>query len=278
MHPVPPDLPLTGRTYLLTRAPHQMAALEALLHRAGAQTLCFPTLEIQPLALSPVAVAHINDCLSKAPSNASLPVWWLFTSANGVDALWSQLSATQQAQLQQTSRRVRIACVGTQTAARLMQYGVTTDHVPEVHHGEALARHLQHLFREQSPQNLTVWQARAGRTRLQDILRQAGHQVTTFAVYQTVKPVTCHAEGLATLLQNHQPDGVIFTSPSSVRHFCECLPPCHGKVNTLKYHSIGPVTSAAIERYLGPVACEANPHTLAGLVERLCTDEAQYQV
>jgi uroporphyrinogen-III synthase len=263
-------LPLQNTCYLLTRARHQMADLEQLLQAYGATTLTFPTLEIQPLKLSPQMLAHLG----------LRNTWWIFNSANGVAAVMDQLDT---ATLSEVISTVSIACVGPKTAKKLSVYGITPALISEVHHAEALGETLVSYFKAHKllphTQTLVLWQAEQGLATLPQTLAQAGYEITVHAVYQTLKPEACHGAALSELLQQQVPQGIIFTSPSSVRHFCECLTPALQKrLGTPDYYSIGPVTSAAIRQDLGPVTLEAEPYTLDGLVTKLCAFAQQHQV
>ena len=266
-------LPLAGKTYVLTRALHQVKRLAQQLSTYGAQVLVFPTLDIRYLPLSAVSQALVEDALI----DSRLPQWWVFNSANGVDALWQQLNTAQQAALRDPRRTLSIACVGPQTASRLAHYGVSTQWIPAIHHAEALAEGLKE--RVKPGETVQIWQAKEGRQTLQQVLQTAGCVVSTHRIYQTVKPTDCQASALEQLLQDCIPSGVIFTSPSSVRHFADCLTPSlKQQLRSTQYHSIGPITSEAVRAYLGPVTCEANPHTLDALVTHLCAYEPQHQV
>ncbi len=274
MNNPPSALPLAGKTYLLTRALHQVKRLAQQLSDSGAQVLVFPTLEIRFLPLSAEGQALVTASLKER-----LPAqWWVFNSANGVDALWQQLSVAEQTALCAPERSFPIACVGPQTASRLAHYGVSTQWIPATHHAEALAEGLK--ARLNPGDTVQVWQAKAGRHTLQQMLQQAGYAVSTHRVYETVKPASCNTQALEQLLQPSLPSGIIFTSPSSVQHFADCLTPLLQQelAKQTQYHSIGPVTSAAIRAHLGAVSCEANPHTLDALVTHLCAYEPQHQV
>lgn len=249
-----------------------MAALEQLLHAYGATTLRFPTLEIQTLKVLPQMLAHLQQ--------RDKNTWWMFNSANGVAAVMEQLDAATLAQVRST---VSVACVGPKTAQKLLDYGITPSIIPEVHHAEALGEALLAYFSAQGllphTQTLVLWQAEQGLPTLQQFLAHAGYPMLVYAVYQTVKPEDCSAVTLSDVLQQQSPRGIIFTSPSSVRHFAECLTPAlQERLKPVDYYSIGPVTSEAIDKLLGPVTLQAETHTLEGLVTKLCAFVQEHQV
>lgn len=277
-------LPLQHQCYLLTRAPHQMPMLEQLLQDQGATTLAFPTLEIQTLPLSPHMLTHLEQHQHSEPSEqAEKNLWWIFNSANGVAAVMDALSILEPAILAKVISTVSVACVGPKTAEKLLSYGVTPVLVPEVHRaeelGHALLAHLTEQGASPATQTLVLWQAEQGLPTLKQVLLQAGYGLTVFPIYQTIKPPACNSSALHKVLTQQMPQGVIFTSPSSVRHFYECLTPALKVILTdVDYYSIGPVTSEAILMYLGPVAMEAEPYTLEALVTNLCAFVVQHQV
>lgn len=273
-------LPLQGKCYLLTRAPHQMAVLEQLLQSYGATTLAFPTLEIQPLGITPQIMRYLEQPVESFVGASERTLWWIFNSANGVASVLGSLDKAKRDQIIAT---VSVACVGPKTAQKLMSYGITPVIVPEVHRAEALGEALVSYFTDNdllpATQTLVLWQAEQGLPTLQQVMTQAGYTLHTHPVYQTVKPLGCNAEALQDLLSEQMPQGVIFTSPSSVRHFQACLTPALQQLlNTVDYYSIGPVTSDAILAHLGPVALQAEPYTLEGLVTNLCAFVERHQV
>ena len=73
------QLPLVGRTILVTRARHQAGQLSEKLRALGAEVVEIPTLSIVP----PESYANLDEALR----NLSQVQWLIVTSTNGVEAL-----------------------------------------------------------------------------------------------------------------------------------------------------------------------------------------------
>jgi uroporphyrinogen III methyltransferase/synthase len=101
-------------------------------------------------------------------------------------------------------------------------------------------------------------------------LEDLGAIVDDLEAYMTV-PETEDRGGQRARLLTEGADVVTFTSSSTVNNFCDLVevPVLCAKFPQLKFVSIGPVTSqTARERGL-PVAAEASPHTIPGLVQAI---------
>ena len=103
-------------------------------------------------------------------------------------------------------------------------------------------------------------QAEAARPVLADGLRARGWDVSTVVAYRTV-PVTPPPELVQAAAAA---DAIAFTSGSTVDGYVRAAGV--GAVPSVVV-AIGPVTSAAVAAHGLEVAAEADPHSLAGLVE-----------
>ncbi len=252
-------LPLGGRTVLVTRAAPQASALAAPLRELGAAVLEAPTIAIEPI--------EDFSSLDAALDAIGRYAWLAFTSANGVEAVFARLAA--RGRDARALAPVRIAAIGTGTAAALAGRGVRADRVASPHTSEALA---SAMIADGDVRGRRILLARADRATatLPDALRQAGATVDDVAVYRTVRPPALDAVA-AEALRDGRVDWITFTSRSTVEHLLALIDRdwLVGRGRGVRLASIGPVTSAAlVEAGLRP-AVEAEPHTLDGLVRAM---------
>ncbi|MEJ2678575.1 MAG: uroporphyrinogen-III synthase, partial [Gemmatimonadota bacterium] len=159
---------------------------------------------------------------------------------------------------------LRIACVGTSTAAAVEARGGRVSLVPEKHVGEGL---LAAMVATGAVNGARILLPRAAEARevLPDGLRAEGARVDDVAAYRTV-PDTEGAAAMRARLAAGDIDMLTFTSSSSVRNFVEAV---GADIGAAQVAVIGPVTGdTARELGLG-VVVEAEPHTLEGLVRGL---------
>ncbi len=222
--------------------------------------LSFPTLEIQPLPLSTSAL----KALTRSPQDG----WWVFTSVNGVRAVQEHLTP---------DAPVHIACVGPRTAGAITELGLSVSLTAPVHHAAALADSLLERFQgarfQGKKPHVHLFQAREGRETLTKKLQTANVQVQVHKVYATEKPANCTAEHLRTVIASHVPTDIVLMSPSSVRHLSSCLDEANRtRLKNARLLSIGPATSAEIEKVWNQDYVEANPHRFEGILQLLFSD------
>src|SRR5215510_14987538 len=118
--PRSPNMALTGKTILITRAASQSAELRALLEDLGAQVIECPTIQIVP----PKSWKPVDDAIRKL----STYQWLLFTSANAVEQFMDRKS--------DAPCRVPIAVVGSATADKVLERGFKPSLIPKEIRGE----------------------------------------------------------------------------------------------------------------------------------------------
>jgi uroporphyrinogen III methyltransferase / synthase len=240
--------PLFGRRVVVTRAREQASELAHRLEALGAQAIELPAIEIEPLALSlPDLTAY---------------QWLVFTSANGVAALFER--GLDPAGLDARALAgVSVAAIGPGTAAALAARGVRADLVPERFVAEALVE----AFPEPAPPGGRVLVARAEQARdvLPAGLESKGYSVEVLPLYRTV--VARPDPATVACVRAGDVDAITFTSSSTVSNLCDLLGALPDPQPVVV--SIGPITSkAALERGLR-VDAEAEEHTIEGLVDAL---------
>jgi len=255
-----PHLPLAGTCVLVTRAPHQAAALAEPLAGLGAEVLVAPMIDtIDPTDWAP-ADAAIGQLASYD--------WVVLTSTNAVDRLFGRMADLGVGD--GALAGVRIAVVGAATAQRLEERGITPDLVPADFRAEGLIEAFRaagagHGMRFLLPR------AASAREILPDTLRADGAEVEVVTVYRTVPaqpdPVVIER------LRAGEVDVVTFTSPSTVRHFITWVESAGLDAGVVLGRaaaaSIGPVTSEALRARGHAVPVEAHESTMSSLVDAI---------
>lgn len=258
--PVPPksSTPLAGYTVLVTRAPHQAAALVGPLEALGAEVLVAPMID----TVDPVDWAPADAALRALASYD----WVVLTSTNAVDRFLARLDHLGVSRT--AFDGVRIAVVGAATAERLAEHGLTPDVVPADFRAEGLIEEFEAL--DVAPHTrFLLPRAERAREILPRALRDRGATVDVAVVYRTVP--TTPDPAIVERLRSGDVDVITFTSPSTVRHFVSWLSSAgldpENVLATAAAASIGPVTSEALRSRGHAVAIEALESTMGGLVD-----------
>lgn len=258
------QLPLSGKTVVVTRAAGQSSSFTQLLQAQGATVLEMPTLEIGP--------PSSWEALDRAIARLADFHWLILTSTNGVDAFFQRLLA--QNQDSRSLYKIKIAVVGQKTASRLQHYGIQPDFIPPDFVADALVEHFPEPL-----QGLNILFPRV-ETGGRDILIQAfthsGAQVVEVPAYESgcAKAV---APEVQQVFQSQNVDIVTFASSKTVHCFKQlftafCQPPHPEPAplsSAIRLASIGPQTSQACQAVFGRVDIEAEEYTLEGLTQAI---------
>lgn len=251
--------PLFGKRIVVTRTRAQASQLSRQLLELGAEVLEIPTIKIVP----PDNKQDLMDALLGLGEYD----WLVFTSLNGVDAFFNYFFKAFEDM--RDIGGVRIAAVGSATAAKLKELHLKVDLMPD----EYVTKKIIAAFRDyESIENLRIMLVRAqvANAELPKALEEAGAIVDDIAIYKTV-PETDDRDGTAVRLAEAGADWITFTSSSTVQNFHARfdLPALLKQYPKTKLASIGPETSKAlIELGLKPTV-QAKEHTIDGLVEAL---------
>ena len=253
--------PLFGRRVLVTRARSQASRLTAALEELGAEVREVPAIRIAPPTDGYAAIdAAIGTLMDYQ--------WLVFTSANGVSAFFARLAAAGKDA--RALGYAQVAAIGTATAAKLREYGIRADVVPEEFRAEGVVAALKGKL----PPHARVLLPRAEQARevLPDGLRALGATVDVAPVYRT-EAAAADGEALAADLAAGAYDYVTFTSSSTVRNLAKILGGSAPLAHT-RAACIGPVT-AETARELGiEPALVAEEYTIAGLTRAIAADAA----
>ncbi|MEA5533886.1 uroporphyrinogen-III C-methyltransferase [Crocosphaera sp. XPORK-15E] len=259
------DLPLKGKTVLITRAAEQSSQFSVMLQQQGATTIEMPALEILP--------PSNWEALDKAIQELYSFNWLILTSANGVQFFFERLK-----KLGKDSRAlggIKIAVVGKKTASFLQNHGLTPDFIPPNFVADSLVENFPEILNHQKilfPRVET-----GGREILVQELQKQGAEVIEVAAYQSGCPQKINPDAWEAI-QQKQVDIITFASSKTVQNFHELLKQeinSNSELNMLSLledvclASIGPQTSKTCHKILGRVDIEAKEYTLEGLIDAI---------
>lgn len=252
--------PLSGRSVVVTRAVEQSAALTEPLAALGAEVLVMPVIAL--------AAPESWEAADEAIEHLDKYDWIVLTSTNGVDAFDERLHlhGLRVSDL----AGVRIAAVGSATAARLRELGVEPSVVPKHFRAEGLVDAMRAVGPAAGPRVLIARAAEA-REALPEGLRELGFEVDVVPVYRvvTVRPPTDVLERF----EAGDVDAVVFASGGTARRFGEVLAAAGMDAAAVLVGpvvaSIGPVTTEALHGLGIAVDVEAPQSTAAALVDAL---------
>ena len=254
--------PLFGKTVLVTRPREQAAEFSERLIALGARVIELPLIEIQ--------AAPDPRALELAAGSASRFDWIVFTSANAVDAFMRALAA-----LEQDARALgtaRLCAVGPATAARLAQFHLRVDLVPETFHAEGAFAALD----AQGPlagRTVLLPKGDIARDVLAERLRAAGAEVTEVVAYRTVARDALRDTDpdIYRMLLDGTLDCVTFTSSSAVRTFVDLVGE-DAAIDLLRHTAvatIGPVTGDTARAAGIDVAIQPERYTIPALTDAI---------
>lgn len=257
--------PLFGLRIGITRPAHQCDEVAEKITALSGQPVFLPLIEIN--AVDSDARQQVSRIFRQLPDFD----WLIFTSINGVEAffryLWDDGLDVR------ALCHLKLAAIGTSTAAALEEYGLRADVVPADFRAEALAAALV----PHAEGRRVLWaRANRGRDVLPATLTAAGASVTECVVYRNDDVETLPAD-LRTSLQSESLHWVGLSSPSIARQFAKLLqqsgidPGASG----VRIATISPVTSAAAAEAGLKVSAEATQYTWDGILEAIVSVEQQ---
>lgn len=197
--------PLAQKRIVVTRTSTQATSLVQALHAQGAEVLCWPLLEIQPVTpLPPEPV--LGDF-----------AWLLLTSQNALRFLCERIPP-EALRAQQQTTQLKVACVGKKTEAAVRQHGIEVHVVPQQARAKALLQALQPYAADLAQAScLFPCSALAG-TVLEDGLRALGAEVLRWELYTSTRAAISTAQRATrqAQLRDGEIDAVTLMSPSAV--------------------------------------------------------------
>jgi uroporphyrinogen III methyltransferase/synthase len=244
-------MPLAGQRIVVTRAKEQSGPLSDRLRQLGAEVVELPVIAFAP----PEDLAPLNSAMTRIADYE----WAVFTSVNGVKWFFQLAGGRPE------GWRARVCAVGTATAAALQDYGLEAELVPD----EFVAEGVVGLLAQTELQGKRVLLPRAAIARdvIPRELARLGAEVDDVPVYRNVVPAELGEAAAALFSGTGRPDWVTLTSSSTVKNLLAAAGP--ERLAGIRFASIGPVTSGVAARHSLPVAVEAEPHTIDGLIDAI---------
>lgn len=245
---------LFGKKILVTRAREQASVLTDGLKKLGADCIEAPAIKI----VSPDSYEPLDEAIA----GLSQYHWLIFTSVNGVEHFFGRMAA---AGLDTRAISAKVAAIGSQTAARLKNYGIIADIVPAEFRAEGIIEALADYIKP--GMKILIPRALVARDILPEKLAELGAGVNVVPAYRTIAGDT-NGQELAAKLEQGEIELITFTSSSTVTNLLDLL----GKngaqlIAKAKVACIGPITAdTCIEHGIKPTVI-AEEYTIRGLIE-----------
>lgn len=207
-------------------------------------------------------------CLRVVPDGQNVPQdfkdfsWIVFTSANGVEVFFDSLSR-QKTDVREVFR-LKFACIGPGTAAKLEARGIYADFQPSVYTAKKLG---EELVSKAAGEKVLILRARDGSSDLTEELDKGGISFEDIAIYHT-EPMEEKIQGLEA-----ETDYVVFGSAHGAEVFLERA----GLSDRIIPVCIGPVTAETVRKMSRRIGAKAaclvpEQYTVEGIAEAIIKD------
>ncbi len=194
------------KSILVTKGKKEAEKYFVSLLSKGARILFFPTIKIQPVKDS----LKLNNSLAEIGKFD----WLVFTSSNAVKAF---CEAAQNLNL----AKIRVACVGTETAERCSEKNIKVDIIPKEFSASGLLKEFSKI--DLDGKKVLIPCSSLARSELNAGLRELGAEVFSIAVYDVVENDLTDLGDEYEQIKTKRPDVFVFTSPSSFRNYLSLL-------------------------------------------------------
>jgi uroporphyrinogen-III synthase len=252
------ELPLKGKTIVITRTVEQSRESATILSNLGANVIVFPTLEIIP----PSSWDDFDEIVSK-PNKIDFII---FTSAHAVQMY---INRCEELGAELNFNQTKVVSVGSKTSSICKLYNIPVHIVPLKFSAEGVVNALS----KYNLKNKTVFIPRSviAREELPRGLKELGAIIKPAPVYNVSIPTAKNIKPGIDELKTSSPDLFIFTSPSTFENFLII-----NKINSATEYfekfdvaAIGPTTKSAIEKEKVKVNIMPDEFTIEGLIEKI---------
>ena len=252
------ELPLKGKTIVITRTVEQSRESASALTSLGANVIIIPTLEIVP----PADWNKFDSALSH-PEKIDFII---FTSVHSVDMFskrYHEVGATL------NYNRTKVVAVGSKTSAQCHKNNIYVSIVPEKFSAEGVIDALSNYNLKNKI--VLIPRSAIGREELPKGLKDLGAVIKSVPVYNVSIPTKQKLQNSLEILKSTKVDLFIFTSPSTFENFLQIAE----IKNPYQYFSkfdvaaIGPTTKDAIETKKVRVKILPEEYTINGLVNKI---------
>jgi uroporphyrinogen-III synthase len=240
---------------LVTRPRKEAAEFAQALGEIGAEAIFFPTITICPVKDTSVldrAISHLREY-----------DWLVLTSANAVDVILDRKAALG---IEHFPENIRVAAIGSKTAARLLEGGVSPHFTPEEYVAEAILPGLGDL----NGRWVLLPLADIAHNTLPQAIQKANGIAHVVTAYHTL-PAEPDPEGLDAIREGV--DIITFTSGSTAQKFVSLMQQAGLDPFRLPEDPIiaciGPKTAQTAKELGFSVDIVASVHTAEGLVQAI---------
>lgn len=207
------NLPLSGRTIVITRALAQADEFTHELEQYGAQVIACPTIEIQEL--------DDYERLDEAIGHLYGYDWLILTSVNAANYFFKRL--IERGHDASSLDELKVCAIGAATAERLSELHVHVDLIPNEFKAEGVFAALERFIGGSDPfkgLNILLPRASVARDFLPKTLAAAGARIDVVPVYRTALPQNLDRGRVAAMLSGSA-DCIAFTSSSTVGNLAQ---------------------------------------------------------
>jgi uroporphyrinogen III methyltransferase/synthase len=252
------ELPLKGKTIVITRTIEQSRESAAALTNLGANVIIIPTLEIVP----PADWSKFDSVVSH-PDRIDFII---FTSIHSVQMFSKRI---QEVGALINYNQTKVVAVGNKTSAYCHKNNISVNIVPDKFSSEGVIEALS----KYNLKNKVVFIPRSaiGREELPMGLKDLGAIIKSVPVYNVAIPSGDNLKPSLQILDSSHIDLFIFTSPSTFENFLQIA----NIKNPFQYFSrynvaaIGPTTKDAIEAKKVKVKILPDEFTINGLTKKI---------
>jgi uroporphyrinogen-III synthase/AcrR family transcriptional regulator len=252
------ELPLKGKTIVITRTIEQSRESASALTNLGANVIIIPTLEIVP----PADWNKFDSALSH-PEKIDFII---FTSVHSVE-MFSKRCREIGASL--NYNRTKVVAVGSKTSSYCHKNNIYVSIVPEKFSAEGVIEALSKF----NLKNKIVFIPRSaiGREELPKGLKDLGAIIKSVPVYNVSIPTKEKLQHSLEILNSTNVDLFIFTSPSTFENFLQIADIKNPFQFFAKFDvaAIGPTTKDAIEAKKVKVKILPKEYTINGLINKI---------
>ena len=252
------ELPLKGKTIVITRTIEQSRESAVALTNLGANVIIVPTLEIVP----PTDWSKFDSVVAH-PDRIDFII---FTSVHSVQMFSKRI---QEVGSLINYSQTKVVAVGNKTSAYCHKNNISVNIVPDKFSAEGVIEALS----KYNLKNKVVFIPRSaiGREELPMGLKDMGAIIKSVPVYNVAIPSGDNLKSSIQLLNSSQIDLFIFTSPSTFENFLQIT----DTKSPFQYFSrfdvaaIGPTTKDAIESQKVKVKILPDEYTINGLTKKI---------
>ena len=245
-------LPLFGENIVLTREGKNVQSTKEKFHKLGANVITLPMIETVELEISEEIFENVNSF-----------DYIFFTSVNGVNYFFEQFLKHKDIR---DLKDVKFCALGIKTKIAIEKFGIRVDIMPEKFAGEDGIKALEKVLKKTD--KLLVPRAKMGRAEIVDSLKDLA-EVTELKIYDTISTST----EIESALEEYEDYSLVFTSASTFNNFYKGVEDKSGIFSKAKIISIGPITTAAIEKAGLTVDIEAKEYTIEGIIEGILEEK-----